>query len=281
MNAEEKIRLQQFAIDIRKQIIREMSSLGSGHLGGNLSIADIVAVLYGSEMKYEPADPKLKDRDILVCSKGHAGPCLYGALALKGFIPMERLDTLNRGGTELPSHCDRLHVPGIEMTTGSLGQGFSAACGMALAAHLDDDGRTVYCIIGDGESQEGQIWEAVLFAAQQQLDNLILFVDYNKAQLDGWTKDICDMGDYVDKFHAFGWHTAEIDGHDVEAIKTAVDAAKADRTGHPHVIVCNTIKGYGVSFTVPNACHHVNFTPEITAQCFKELDEQRAALTAK
>ena len=275
MNSEEKIRLQNFAIDIREKIIYQMSSLGSGHLGGNLSIAEIVAVLYGSEMKYDPADPKSDERDILICSKGHAGPCLYSALAMKGFVPMERLDTLNRGGTELPSHCDRLHVPGIEMTTGSLGQGFSAACGMALASKLDGNPRTVYCIIGDGESQEGQIWEAVLFAKHQQLDNLILFVDYNKAQLDGLTKDICDMGDYVDKFHAFGWHTAEIDGHDVEAIKTAVDAAKADKTGLPHVIVCNTIKGYGVSFTKPESCHHVNFTPELTEQCMRELEASR------
>lgn len=278
MNTSEIRELKEYAIDIREQIIHQLATLGSGHFGGSMSIADIVAVLYGREMNIDPKNPKKEDRDMLVCSKGHAGPALYAALALKGFFPMEELETLNKPGTILPSHCDRLRTPGIDMTAGSLGQGLSCACGIAMAALYDGGNRNVYCIVGDGESQEGQIWEAVLFAAQFKLDNLILLIDYNKAQLDGYIKDVNEMADYVEKFKAFHWETDEVDGHDVEALSAAIERAKAGRNGKPHVIVCNTVKGSGVSLFAPDRCHHITLSKEQAEQCMQELEAARAAL---
>ena len=187
---QENNKLKAFAAEIRIAAIEAIHSIGSGHIGGALSIADALAVLYGREMRYDPQNPKWPERDKLVCSKGHAGPAVYGTLALKGFFPYEELKTLNRPGTHLPSHCDRNKTPGVDMTTGSLGQGTSLACGMALGDKLRGRDSRVFLIIGDGESNEGQVWEALSFAAAKKLGNLVVLLDWNKRQLDGWTKDI-------------------------------------------------------------------------------------------
>jgi transketolase len=235
------------AKEIRKLTIMEIATLGSGHIGGSMSIADLLALLYFHRMKVDPQNPRWEDRDQLVVSKGHSGPAVYAALALKGFFPLDWLSTLNKGGTNLPSHCDRNKTPGVDMTTGSLGQGFSAAIGIALGLRMDKKTSTVYTIIGDGESQEGQIWEGALFAGYQKISNLIAFTDYNKQQLDGFTKDILDLGDLAAKWSAFGWFTQEVDGHDIAALDAAVEKALAEKE-RPSMIVMNTIKGKGCSF---------------------------------
>jgi transketolase len=239
--------LQGKAREIRKLTIEEIGTLGSGHIGGSMSIADVLALLYFHRMKVDPANPRWEDRDQLVVSKGHAGPAVYAALALKGFFPKEWLATLNQGGTRLPSHCDRNLTPGIDMTAGSLGQGFSAAIGIALALRMDRRPSRVYTIIGDGESDEGQIWEGALFAAAQGISNLTAFTDYNKQQLDGYTKDIMDLGDLAAKWTAFGWYTQEVDGHDLAALDGAVEKTLA-RKDKPSMIIMHTLKGKGCSF---------------------------------
>jgi len=249
------------AAQIRLETLKELDHLGFGHVGGAMSIVETLAVLYGAEMKYDPKNPNWADRDYYVMSKGHAGPALYATLAIKGFFPMDWLNTLNQGGTNLPSHCDRNKTPGIDMTTGSLGQGVSAAVGIAKAVKMDKADNYVYLMVGDGEINEGQVWEGCMFAAHHKLDNLVMFVDYNKQQLDGNTKDVLDMGDLVEKFSSFGFNTVMVNGHDVEAIYDAIEAAKA-QSGKPTCIVLDTIKGYGCSCAegvVPN--HHVAFKP--------------------
>jgi transketolase len=198
-------------------------------------------------MKVDPQKPRWEERDQLVVSKGHSGPAVYAALALKGFFPMDWLKTLNKGGTSLPSHCDRNKTPGIDMTTGSLGQGFSAAIGIALGLRIDKKSSVVYTIICDGESNEGQIWEGALFAGHQKLSNLIAFTDYNTKQLDGYTKDIIDLGDLGAKWTQFGWFTQEVDGHDITALDAAIEKALAQKD-KPSMIVMNTIKGKGCFF---------------------------------
>lgn len=245
-STEEIQRLQAFARDIRYHALSAITSPGAGHVGGVLSVVETLAVLYGSVMNINVENPRWEDRDWLICSKGHAGPAVYAALALKGFIELDELKTLNGPGTRLPSHCDRNKTPGIDITTGSLGQGTSQAVGVAMGNRLDGRSSYTYLIVGDGELQEGQCWEAFLCAAQQKLDKLILFVDYNKKQLDGWTKDINDVGDVKAKLEAFGWYAREIDGHDIGQLLDAIDAAKAE-SGRPHAIVLNTIKGRGWS----------------------------------
>lgn len=232
---------------IRADIVMSIASVGSGHIGGCLSIADVLAVLYGKHMRYDPAEPKKEGRDRLILSKGHAGPALYSALAEAGFFPKEMLLTLNQGGTSLPSHCDMNKTPGVDMTAGSLGQGFSCALGAAVGSKLKGDGATIYCIIGDGESQEGQIWEAAMYAGSHGVDNLIAFTDYNKMQLDGTTADICDLEPLGDKWRAFNFEVWDIPGNDVAAIDKAVTEAKAVK-GKPKMIILNTVKGKGVSF---------------------------------
>jgi len=249
------------AAQIRLETLKELDHLGFGHVGGAMSIVETLAVLYGAEMKYDPKNPNWADRDYYVMSKGHAGPALYATLAIKGFFPMDWLNTLNQGGTNLPSHCDRNKTPGIDMTTGSLGQGVSAAVGIAKAVKMDKADNYVYLMVGDGEINEGQVWEGCMFASHHKLDNLVMFVDYNKQQLDGNTKDVLDMGDLVEKFSSFGFNTVMVNGHDVEAIYDAIEAAKA-QSGKPTCIVLDTIKGYGCSCAegvVPN--HHVAFKP--------------------
>lgn len=247
--------IKSFAAQIRIEALTAICSVGQGHVGGVMSIADTIAVLYGGVMKYDPKNPKWEDRDYLVCSKGHAGPAIYAALALKGFFPVEELLTLNKPGTHLPSHCDRNLTPGIDMSTGSLGQGTSQAVGIAIGHKLQKKQSYTYLIIGDGEAQEGQVWEAALSAAQQKLDHLIAFVDYNKKQLDGFTKDINDMGSFKAKFEAFGWYAAEVDGNSVQEILSAVEECKAVKD-KPKVIVLNTIKGKGWSLAEKELMNH-------------------------
>jgi transketolase len=235
------------ALEIRKMTIEEIGALGTGHIGGAMSIADLLALLYFHRMRVDPQQPRMADRDQLVVSKGHSGPAVYAALALKGYFPKEWLLTLNQGGTKLPSHCDRNLTPGIDMTTGSLGQGFSAALGIALGLRMDKRDAKVYTIIGDGESNEGQIWEAALFAGFQGLSNLIAFTDYNKQQLDGYVKDILNLEDLSAKWNAFGWYTQRVDGHDIAALDDAVGNALAQGK-KPSMIIMDTIKGRGCSF---------------------------------
>jgi transketolase len=235
------------AKEIRELTIEEIGTFGSGHIGGTMSIADVLALLYFHRMKVDPAQPRLKDRDQLVVSKGHAGPAVYAALALKGFFPKDWLKTLNQGGTRLPSHCDRNLTPGVDMTAGSLGQGFSVALGIALGLWIDKSPARVYTIIGDGESDEGQIWEAALFGAAYHLSNITAFTDYNKLQLDGYTKDILDLGDLKAKWESFGWFTQEVDGHDCQALDEAIETSIGQKD-KPSMIIMNTIKGRGCNF---------------------------------
>lgn len=266
--------LEIFALKIKIETIKQIGSLGFGHVGGAMSIIDTLAVLYGEVMNIDPNNPKWEDRDWLVFSKGHAGPALYTTLALKGYFPLEELQTLNRPGTNLPSHCDRNKTIGVDMTTGSLGQGASLAVGIALGNRLDGRDNYTYLILGDGELQEGQVWEAALFAAHQKLDKLIAFVDYNKQQLDGYIKDINDLGDIKEKFESFGWHSQEIDGHNLEEIYEAICNAKAV-SGKPSVIILDTIKGKDCSFAegILNN-HHMTVSKQ-------QMDEAVAALQAK
>ena len=248
-------KLQAFAVRIRMGTLEAIHSLGSGHLGGSLSIADVLAVLYGREMKVDPKNPAWPERDKLVCSKGHAGPAVYGTLAVKGFFPYEELKTLNRPGTRLPSHCDRNKTPGVDMTTGSLGQGTSLAAGMALGDRIKGRPSRTFLIVGDGESNEGQVWEALAFAAAKKLSNLVVLLDWNKRQLDGWTKDVYPMGDYVAKFEAFGFDTVKVDGNDVEAVAAAL--ARTRKGGDkPYAIVLDTVKGAGIQEVADTPMNH-------------------------
>ncbi len=245
--SETAARTTSFAKEIRKKTLYSIGKIGVGHIGGALSIVDLLALLYEEEMQFDAKNPLWEDRDKLVLSKGHAGPALYAALALKGFFPISELDTLNQGGTNLPSHCDRTKTKGIDMSTGSLGQGLSAACGLALAQKIDKKKSRVFAIIGDGGSQEGQNWEAAMFAAQYKLDNLIAFTDYNRMQIDGTTDDIMDLGVVEGKWKTFGWFTQRVDGHDFEAMRVAIAKAK-EQKHKPSMIILDTIKGKGAAF---------------------------------
>ncbi|VBB08227.1 Hypothetical protein LUCI_3496 [Lucifera butyrica] len=277
LTREKELELSLLALNIRRETIKAMGNLGFGHIGGAMSVADTIAVLYGGAMKYDPQNPRWEERDWLVCSKGHAGPAIYAALALKGFFPLADLLTLNKPGTHFPSHCDRNLTTGIDMTTGSLGQGSSLAVGVALGHKLDGKASYTYLILGDGELQEGQVWEAVLLAAQHKLDHLITFIDNNKQQLDGYTKDINDVGDVKAKFAAFNWYAQEVDGADVAAIQAAVDRAKQN-SGRPSVIVLDTRKGQGCSFAENQVFnHHMTISPEQMQAALDKLaaDEER------
>jgi len=261
-NDKESQDLKVVAEGIRLVTLQTFSYLGFGHVGGCMSIVETLAALYGGELKCDPRKPKWEGRDRLVMSKGHAGPALYATLCLRGFFAKDKLLELNQGGGSLPSHCDMNKTPGIDMTTGSLGQGMSTAIGLALGCRLSGLDSFTYLILGDGECDEGQVWEGAMFAAHNKLGGLIAFIDHNKQQLDGFTKDILDLGDLGGKFGAFGWHTQTVDGHDPGMIKSAIIEAK-NITDKPSVIVLNTIKGYGCSFAEGIAGnHHMNFSPE-------------------
>ncbi|MEA4914986.1 MAG: transketolase [Christensenella sp.] len=276
MLSKERVReLKIFSKKIQIETVKMIANLGVGHLGGSLSIADALAVLYGAQMKYDPKNPKWEERDWFVCSKGHAGPAVYAALAMKGFFPMSELNTLNRPGTRLPSHCDRLKTPGIDMTTGSLGQGASTAAGIALAHQMNKKSNKVFLMLGDGEINEGQVWEMALFAGTKKINNLIAFVDYNKLQLDGPTCEICDVGNVAKKFEDFGWFAQDIDGRDVLAINNAIESARAQHE-KPSMIVLNTIKGDGWSSVAnKSSCHNLTISP---AQLEEAMVEMNAAL---
>ncbi len=265
--------LQKVAKEIRKLTARTIASIGAGHIGGSLSIVDVLTVLYFKHMNVDPKNPKMAGRDRLIVSKGHAGPGVYATLAYKGFFPIEELDTLNKIGTNLPSHCDMNRTKGIDMTTGSLGQGISCAVGIAIASRLARDNAHIYAIVGDGESQEGQVWEAAMYASQQKLDNLIVFLDYNKYQLDGSTCDINDLGNVVDKWKSFGFNTVYIDGHNLEEIDKAIVNAKA-HTGSPSMIILNTVKGKGISFAEGAGAdsHSMPISKDQLQQAYKELE---------
>ena len=237
--------LRKLAWDIRKGILESISAKGGGHIGGSLDLAELFAVLYGGVLRVRPEEPDWPGRDYLVCSKGHAGPCAYAALALCGFFPYERLMTLNSNGTLLPGHCDREKVPGIDATTGSLGQGLSIACGLALGARLSRTDQKVCCILGDGELAEGQNWEAAQFASHHKLGNLIAFLDWNKMQIDGRNEDVMALGDVQAKFQAFGWDTRMVNGRDISAIGLVIREAM-ENLEHPMLIVLDTVKGAGI-----------------------------------
>ena len=255
MNKEMKSKLERFATEIRLETLKEIKNLGFGHIGGSMSVVELLAVLYGKVMNIDPENPKWADRDFLVVSKGHAGPAVYSSLALKGFFPIEDLMTLNVDGTKLPSHCDRTMTPGIDMTTGSLGQGTSTSIGIALGNKLDKRDNYTYLVVGDGELNEGQCWEAFMFAAHHKVDNLVCFVDNNKRQLDDYIENINKPFVFVEKFAAFGWDTYSVKGDDVEAIDDAITKAKKVK-GKPSVIVLDTIKGQGIPFVENTFANH-------------------------
>ena len=243
------------AANIRLGALEAVYSANSGHPGGSLSIADILAYLYFSEMNVDPKDPKNPDRDRLVLSKGHTAPGLYAALAEKGYFPKEDLKTFRQADSYLQGHPDMKGIPGVDMTTGSLGIGVYAACGMALAGKLDGKNYRVYTILGDGEIEEGQVWEAAMFAAHKELDNLTAFIDFNGLQIDGTITEVVNPTPIDKKFEAFNWNVIVIDAHDFNQIEEAVNAAKACK-GKPTAIICKSVKGKGVSFMENNVKWH-------------------------
>ena len=263
--------LKEKARDIRIDIIREVYSAGSGHPGGSLSAADIITYLYFAEMNIDPKDPDKKGRDRFVLSKGHAAPALYAALAERGYFPKETLLTLRQLGSMLQGHPDRKKVPGVDMSTGSLGQGISAAVGMALADRIDQTGARVYAVLGDGELQEGMVWVAAMAAAHYGLSNLTIFVDHNGLQIDGKNEDVMTVAPVAEKFESFGWDVQKIDGHDFEQIAAALEKAKKV-TDRPQAVIAETVKGKGVSFMEDQAGWHGKAPDEEQAkQAVKEL----------
>lgn len=269
------VNLKEFAIEIRKETIKSIGNLGVGHIGGSLSIVDLLAVLYGKEMNIDPQNPKKDDRDMLVVSKGHSGPAVYATLALKGFFPKEMLLNLNKPGTNLPSHCDMNRTPGIDMTTGSLGQGASTAMGIACGNRLKGYENYTYLILGDGEIEEGQVWEAAMFAGAKQLSHVIAFVDYNKCQIDDYVENLCALGDVSKKFEQFGWYAQNVeDGNNVDQIEDAIRKAKSQNE-KPSVIILNTKKGKGYSKIEGKlSCHNMPVTQDMVIEACRELDEE-------
>lgn len=247
--------LKKIAKNIRKSIIEMLFKSKSGHPGGSLSAVEILTALYYDEMNIDPKNPKKEDRDRFVLSKGHAAPVLYATLAEKGYFDKEELSHLRQTGAMLQGHPDMKGTSGVEMSTGSLGQGFSVACGMALASKIEDSPWRVYTLLGDGEIQEGIIWEAAMSSAHYKLDNLVAFLDFNGLQIDGKNEDVMNVNPVADKFKAFGWNVIEIDGHDYDQIFAALDNAK-DTIAKPTIIIAKTIKGKGVSFMENNAGWH-------------------------
>ncbi|MDR1370897.1 MAG: transketolase [Dysgonamonadaceae bacterium] len=274
MEKQELKQLEAKAKEIRKMTIDSIGYLGVGHIGGALSVVEILTLLYYKHMDTSPEEPKRKDRDKLVLSKGHAGPTLYSILADKGFFPKEWLHTLNKGGTRLPSHCDMNCTPGIDMTTGSLGQGMSAAIGIAMANRLDGVDKKVYLIIGDGESNEGQIWEGAMAAAHYKLNNLIAFTDYNKMQIDGYVHEIMNIDDLNAKWNAFGWFVQRVNGHDFLDMDMAVERAKRELY-RPSMIILDTIKGKGAFFAERRLDNHnMNVNYDTAKEACRLLDQE-------
>ena len=270
--------LEHKALEIRQLTIESIGKLGVGHVGGSLSICDLLALLYFDVMTIDPKNPNDENRDRFILSKGHGGPAVYSALALKGYFDKSLLDTLNRPNTILPSHCDRNLTTGIDMTTGSLGQGFSCAVGVAVGARMKKKDFTTYVCIGDGESQEGQIWEAAMLAGSQKLDNLIAFTDYNKLQIDGNIEQVNGLYPLHDKWTSFGWHVQVVDGHDIKALKNAVMLAK-NISGRPSMIIMDTIKGKGASFAENKlSSHNMPVSEEMWKKAVEEIEELKVKL---
>mgnify|MGYP002515492605 FL=1 len=272
-----KKELKIFATKARMGVLEGVYNAKAGHPGGSLSICDLLSVLYNNELRVDPKNPKAQDRDRLVLSKGHAAPAVYAALALKGFFPEADIKTLRKSDSYLQGHPNMDKVPGIDMSTGSLGQGISAAVGMALGAKLDKADYRVYTILGDGEIEEGQVWEAAMFAGNRGLDNLVAFIDNNNLQIDGTMEEVNAPYPIAEKFAAFNWNTIEIDGHDYDAIEAALAAAKACK-GKPTAVVMKTVKGKGVSFMEDAVGWHGS-APN-TEQYEQAMTELKAALTA-
>ncbi len=268
--------LQKLALKIRIGAVEEFKARGFGHVGGSLSVADVLAVLYGAVMKVDPKDPKMEGRDKLVCSKGHAGPAVYAALAIKGFFPYEDIKTLNQPGTDFPSHCDRNKTPGVDMTTGSLGQGTSLAVGMAMGDKIKGRDSRTFLIVGDGEIDEGQVWEAAMFTAGKKVNNLVWLIDNNKKQLDGYTEDILDTGDLRAKFEAFGFDAVRIDGSDLDQLYDALTKQAGEK---PIAVILDTVKGKGVKEVEETMSNHSMTMPEETYdQWLAELNSELDAL---
>lgn len=255
MDMQRKSELSEIARQIRIGIIEAVHSAKSGHPGGSLSIADVLAYLYNEEMNIDPAKPKCECRDRLVLSKGHCAPGLYAALANRGYFPVEDLKTFRHTTSYLQGHPDMKHTPGVDMSSGSLGQGASVSCGMALASKIDNHSRRIYAILGDGETQEGEVWEAAMFAAHYKLSNLCWLIDFNGLQIDGAITDVMNPTPYDKKFEAFGWNVVECDAHDFDSIEAAYKAARAC-TDKPTVIISHSTKGKGVSFMENQASWH-------------------------
>lgn len=266
----------QLARDIRVATLTSLINLGFGHFGGCMSVVETLAVLYGAVMKIDPADPDWPERDYFVLSKGHAGPALYSTLAIKGYFPMEELSTLNQNGTRLPSHPDRLKTRGVDATTGSLGQGISIAGGMALSHKLAQRPNRVFCIVGDGELNEGQCWEAFQFIAHHRLNNLTVFVDWNKQQLDGELDDIICPFSLEEKFRAFGFEALTVKGDDIPGLLAAVSPVP-DEQARPRVVILDSIKGQGVPYLEQlSNSHHLRLTDE-TRQALNDALRQLEA----
>lgn len=273
MDAKTKLALEKQAVKIRKDIVTAVHSAKSGHPGGSLSLADTLTYLYFYKMNVDSKNPSDPDRDRFVLSKGHTAPALYSVLAEKGYFPTDELLKLRKTGAMLQGHPDMKHIPGIDMTTGSLGQGISAAVGMALGGKLSGKDFTVYAALGDGEIQEGQVWEAAMAAAHYKLDNLVAVVDNNNLQIDGKVSDVMSVYPITDKFAAFGWNVATCDAHDFDSIDAAFEQTK-EKNGKPWVIVQKSVKGKGVSFMEDNAAWHGTApNDEQYAQAMADLDK--------
>ena len=271
MTMKKELALQAFKI--RRTALQTIHTAGSGHIGGSMSIAEILSVLYFEQMNIDPADPAKADRDRLVLSKGHCSPALYAVLAIKGFFPMEELAQFRKIDSRLSGHVE-MHVPGVDMSAGSLGQGLSVALGMALYGKANNMNNRVFCIMGDGEIQEGQVWEAAMAAGFYKADNLVAFVDNNQLQLDGPLEEVMSPYPIAEKFRSFGWNAIEVDGHDVDQISAAIEDAKAC-SGKPTVLVCRTVKGKGVSvFENQVRFHGAQPTAEEWEIAFRETDEK-------
>ena len=269
----EILELKKIANEIRKDIITSVFSAKSGHPGGSLSSADILTYLYFEEMNIDPKNPQKQDRDRFVLSKGHVAPVYYSTLANRGFFPKEDLKTLRKIGSYLQGHPDKKHIPGVDMSTGSLGQGISAAVGMALSAKLSNDNYRTYTLLGDGEIQEGQVWEAAMFAGHKKLDNLVVIIDNNGLQIDGDIEEVCSPYPIDEKFKSFNFHVINIDAHNFDEIKMAFDEARSIKD-KPTAIIAKSIKGKGISFMENQACWHGSAPNEEQYElAMKELNE--------
>lgn len=278
VSQEKIIELKKFAADIRIAAMEEFRAIGIGHVGGSMSVCDLMACLYGGVMRLDPKNPKWEQRDRFIMSKGHAGPAMYAALALLGYFPREELKTINRLGTRLPSHTDMNRTPGVDMTTGSLGQGFSSGLGIAMGCKKKGLDSYVYILLGDGECEEGQVWECAMFAPAKKLTNVIAFVDYNDLQLCGTVEQVAGLTDIGGKFAAFGWHVVNVeDGNDVAQIMAAIEAAKeaADR---PSMIILKTKKGKGCYFAEDVFNHNMPVSNEQAGRAIAELEAYKASL---